>query len=289
MSIVSYPLLEPLKKEHKPVFDAVFKNNPPEISEFTFTNLYSWRSVYGFEVSILDSFIILKSKKGYFIPLGDGDIKAVMKRIMDKSGNIFIRAPETIKILFKNDTEIGIEPDRDNSDYLFRVNDLVELHGRKYDGKRNLIKKFKGEHQYKFIEFSAGDISRCLEFEERWCSVKDCDSVEGLNNERNAIKEMVSNFSEFNLIAGAIEINNAILGLAIGERLNPDTIVMHVLKADPNTPGLYQVMMHEFLEKRGGVFEYVNLEQDLGIEGLRKSKESYHPIRMVDKYIINPK
>ena len=139
------------------------------------------------------------------------------------------------------------------------------------------------------MKLDASDISRCLEFEEKWCSIKDCDSVEGLNNERNAIKEMVSNFSEFNLIAGAVEIKNSILALAIAERLNLNTLVMHVLKADPNVPGLYQVMMNEFLEASGGAFEYVNLEQDLGVEGLRRSKESYHPVKMINKYSISLK
>ena len=205
------------------------------------------------------------------------------------------------------------------------------MQGRKYDGKRNLIKKFRAENEaprakargfseqnterphsirglrspersegkaavlrprmykYSFIEFDASNISRCLDFEEKWCSIKDCDSVEGLDNERRAIKEMVSNFSGFNLIAGAIEITKSIAALAVAERLNSNTLVMHILKADPNIQGLYQVMMNEFLEKHGMGFEYANLEQDLGVVGLRKSKESYHPIRMVNKYTIRLK
>ena len=62
---------------------------------------------------------------------------------------------------------------------------------------------------------------------------------------------------------------------------------MHVLKADPNVAGLYQAMLHEFLEHEAGNFNYVNLEQDLGIEGLRKSKQSYHPIEMIKKYTLS--
>lgn len=289
MNIPPYPLFETLKKEHKTLFERAFEDNPPEISEFTFTNLYSWRYAYGFEVSMIDSFLILKSRKGFFTPLGKGDIKPVMKRILEDGGSIFIRVPESVKILLNNDSGFIAEPDRDNSDYLFKVRDLVDLKGRKYDGKRNLIKKFKREYVYRFIEFGPSNVSRCLDFEENWCSINDCDSVEGLNNERKAIKEMITNFSGFNLMAGAIEINGAILALAIAERLNLNTLVMHVLKADPNIPGLYQVMMNEFLGKLRGDFEYVNLEQDLGIEGLKRSKASYHPVRMVDKYTISPK
>ena len=289
MSIPSYPLFEPIKKEHKPLFEEIFKNNPPEASEFTFTNLYSWRRAYGFEVSMLDLSVILKSNKGFFIPLGKADPVSAIKRILKEQGGVFIRVPEAVKILLNNDSGMAVELDRPNSDYLYRTADLVSLQGRRYDGKRNLIKKFRGEYEYRFLKLGASDISRCLEFEEKWCSIKDCDSVESLNNERNAIKDMVSNFPEFNLIAGAVEIKNAILALAIAERLNLNTLVMHVLKADPNMPGLYQVMMNEFLETSGGAFEYVNLEQDLGIEGLRKSKESYHPVKMINKYTVSLK
>ena len=289
MSIPSYPLFEPLKKEHKLLFEEIFKNNPPEASEFTFTNFYSWRRAYGFEVSMLDLSVILKSNKGFFIPLGKADPVSAIKRILKEQGGVFIRVPEAVKILLNNDSGMAVELDRPNSDYLYRTADLISLQGRRYDGKRNLIKKFKGEHEYRFVEFNASNVSRCLDFEEKWCSIKDCDSVEGLNNERKAIKDMVANFSEFNLIAGAIEIKSAMLALAVAERLNLSTMVMHVLKADPNVPGLYQVMMNEFLERHSSGFEYVNLEQDLGIEGLRKSKESYHPVRMIDKYTISLK
>ncbi|MEK6732428.1 MAG: phosphatidylglycerol lysyltransferase domain-containing protein [Candidatus Omnitrophota bacterium] len=293
MSIPSYPLFEPLKKEHKSLFDNAFENYPPEISEFTFTNLYSWRIAYDFQISMLGDLIILKASSGtrhrFLSPIGQGDIKQAIVKILDDSKGAFIRISESAKDLFSNDPGFIVDLDRNNSDYLYRTIDLISLQGRRYDGKRNLIKKFRGEYEYRFLEFNASNISRCLEFEEKWCSIKDCDSVEGLNNERNAIKEMVSNFSEFNLIAGAVEIKNAILALAIAERFNLNTLVMHVLKADPNMPGLYQVIMNEFLEKSSGAFEYVNLEQDLGIEGLRKSKKSYHPVKMINKYTISLK
>ena len=147
MSIPSYPLFEPLKKEHKLLFEEIFKNNPPEASEFTFTNLYSWRLAYGFEVSMFDSSVILKSKKGFFIPLGKADPVSAIKRILKEQGGIFIRVPEAVKILFNNDSGVVVDLDRPNSDYLYRTADLISLQGRRYDGKRNLIKKFKGEYE----------------------------------------------------------------------------------------------------------------------------------------------
>jgi hypothetical protein len=164
--------------------------------------------------------------------------------------------------------------------------DLVSLKGSKYDGKRNLIKKFKSGHQYEYGRLSAANVPECLEFEQTWCTIKNCDSVQGLSNERKALKEMAYNFSAFGLIGGAIRIAGKICAVAIAQRLNSDTLVMHILKADPNLAGLYQLINNEFLAREAGDFRFVNLEEDLGLEGLRKSKLSYHPLEMVKKYII---
>jgi len=97
---------------------------------------------------------------------------------------------------------------------------------------------------------------------------------------------MVENFSIFGLISGAIMVKKAVCAVCLAQKLSPATLVMHVLKADPNIAGLYQTAMREFLSHEAGNFQYVNLEQDLGIEGLRKAKLSYHPCAMVNKYSI---
>ena len=158
--------------------------------------------------------------------------------------------------------------------------------GKKYDGKRNLIKKFKSTYDHEYIALNASNAESVLDFEDAWCSIKDCDNVTGLYNERDALREIVANFANFKLIGGAIKTEGMIRAVAIGERLNKDTLVMHILKADPNIAGLYQAIMNEFLSREGSAFKFVNLEQDLGVEGLRKSKLSYHPVEMINKYTI---
>ncbi|MFA5271290.1 MAG: phosphatidylglycerol lysyltransferase domain-containing protein [Candidatus Omnitrophota bacterium] len=290
MQIKTYPEFQSLEKEHKPLFDELFLKMPPVISEFTFTNLYSWRNIYKISVSNLDGFLLLlsekNSKRSFFMPLGDGSVKNIIEKVLAVQNVIFVRLPETVAELFKNNNQFALELDRDNCDYLFKVEDLVLLKGKKYDGKRNLIKKFKSLYNYEYQKLDKTNIKQCLDFEERWCSVKDCDGVEGLNNERQAIREMADNCSDFGLIAGAIKVDGKICALTIAERLNKNTLVLHVLKADPNMIGLYQVMTNEFLTRQAAGFEYVNFEQDLGILGLRKAKLSYGPIEIINKYIL---
>lgn len=291
MSIQTYPDFKPLEIEDSDLFNQAFKSNPPIISEFTFTNLYAWRQIHKLQIADLDNFIIVRSdsqkQMRFFNPIGSGNIKAAIEHILKDTKSIFMRVPEITKSLFHNDPRFKIDPDRDNSDYLFKTDDLIALKGARYDGKRNLIKKFKSMHRYEYMKLKASNANECLEFEEAWCSLKDCDSVEGLDNERRAIREMVENFSNFGLIGGAIKVEGRICAVAIGQELNRKTLVMHILKADPNMTGLYQLINNEFLAQEGSRFEYVNLEQDLGIEGLRKAKLSYHPVEMIGKYALS--
>lgn len=290
MAIVSYPNFIPLEIGHIEVFTRAFRNNPPRISEFTFTNLYSWREAYKIKVSILGDFIILLSDSGpqlrLFDPIGKGDKKRIIGMILNDLKASFIRIPEETAGLFYEDTGFEIKEDSNNADYLYRTEDLIALKGGKYDGKRNLIKKFRLNNTYEYVSMNAGNSDECLKFEDKWCTIKNCDRIEGLNNERRAIGEMTAHYFDFELIGGMIKIQGNISAIALAQRLNPDTLVMHVLKAPPNVAGLYQAMLQEFLAHEARGFSYVNLEQDLGIEGLRKSKQSYHPVEMIKKYTL---
>jgi len=107
---------------------------------------------------------------------------------------------------------------------------------------------------------------------------KGCDEHASLDNERKAIKEMTAHFSDFSLSGAFIRVGGKPSAFIFAQALNPETLVVHALKADAAVPGLYQVMLNEFLSRQAQGFKYVNLEQDLGEEGLRKAKLSYHPV-----------
>ncbi len=291
MNIQNYPNFKPLEKEDLSIFTQAFKTNPPLISEFTFTNLYSWRDTYKLKASWLDDFIILCSESEapmrFFDPIGTGDKRKAMEKILKDFKGSFIRLPEETIAFLSDDARFRIELDMDNSDYVYKAEDLITLRGRKYDGKRNLIRNFQSNNTYEYIPITAANAHECLQFEERWCSIKNCDRIVGLSNERRALQEMVRNFSDFELIGGLIKLQKDIYALALAQKLNSDTLVMHGLKADPHISGLYQAMLWEFLSKEAKGLAYVNLEQDVGQEGLRKAKQSYHPARMIKKYTLS--
>jgi uncharacterized protein len=292
MRIPGYPDFRELEIGDLDYISGALKANPPVISELTFTNIYCWREAYKPKVSLLNNFLIICSDcvldRKFFVPIGVGYIKTPMEELLKEGNCLFFRVPEAVKSLFDGNPACRIEFDADNSDYLFRAKDLIELAGRKYDGKRNLIKKFKSFYNYEYLKLTSAHVDECFQFEEEWCSIKHCDSVEGLFKERRAIREMIARCSEFGLVGGAVRVEGKICALAIGQGLNRNTLVMHVLKANPTMAGLYQLICNEFLANEGREYELVNLEQDLGVEGLRKSKLSYHPVEMIKKYTISP-
>jgi uncharacterized protein len=291
MSLPAYPDFTPLKLEYLRVFNQAFESNPPVISEFSFTNLYAWRNVYKFKACSLDGLIILSSdsdgKPRFLDPIGKPDKRQAIERISNDIGGEFIRLPEETAALFNGDSRFSIKEDRDNSDYLYKTEDLINLAGKIYDGKRNLIKNFRANNTYEYLKLNAAHARECLQFEDKWCTVRNCDHVEGLSAERRAIEEMIEHCVEFALIGGAIKIGNDFSAVAIGQKLNTDTMVMHVLKAEADITGLYQACLQEFLSREAPDYKYINMEQDLGLPGLRKAKLSYHPVGMIRKYTLS--
>ena len=291
MKIPDYPSFRPLDLCDKSVLDRAFHADPPENSEYTFTNLYSWRSAYGLGISALGDLIILAPEKNgvkeYYPPIGRGDIKNTLKRILYDSGSRFIRVPERIKNIAMQDSNIRSEDDRDNYDYLYLADDLINLKGRKYDGKRNFIKTFRSRYSYEYIQLTEADVPEVLRFQDIWCVEKGCGQSKSLQDESEAVRVMLSFISLFSLKAGALRVDAKICAVCIAEALNPETLVIHALKGASGMTGIYQTMFNEFLEREAVAYRYVNMEQDLGIPGLRKSKESYHPLDFVRKFSLS--
>jgi hypothetical protein len=210
-----------------------------------------------------------------------------MEAVMRDTGASFIRVPEAHIESLAGTRHVQVVAERDSFDYVYAVSDLVTLAGRKYDGKRNLIKKFKATHRYEYRPLDRGLLDGCLDFHDEWCQIKDCASDVGLMAESDALREIISSYEAFGLTGAAITVEGRVRAFAVAERLNAQTMVVHILKAHADAKGLYQCMLNEFLSREAGGYAYVNLEQDLGIAGLRKAKESYYPRYLVTKFTVS--
>jgi hypothetical protein len=294
--IPEFPQFKDFSLDEKTILEEAFLKFPPVISEFTFTNLFIWRQAYQLRISHVKNFICLLADKGdqsfFFPPIGEGDrveCFRILLQYLKERGNSpeIARVPESMvtQIDWK-ENGMRVDLDRDQSDYIYLAEDLIKLEGRKYHRKRNHIKQFKEKYSYQYLSLTPEWISECLRLETEWCDLRHCEVIPGLANEAMAIKEALTHFDRLNMRGGVILIDGKLEAFTLGEPLNPETVVIHIEKANPAFDGLYPMVNQAFLENTWSGYRFVNREQDLGEEGLRKAKESYFPDNMIHKHTI---
>jgi hypothetical protein len=289
----------PLTIDHKPEIDALLRQYPPLISEMTFTNLFIWRCYYQFQVASGQEFVTLRAQPQganpfFFPPIGKGNTQSWVLDCLNFFENQgipprFERIPASLVSELSYFSGLQVVADRDNSDYVYPISKLIRLSGNKYHTLKNHINRFNKKYTWEYLPLTPNLMEECLILQEEWCRSKKCVEHHNLLNEDQAIVEAIKKMNLLNYKGGVIRINKKVEAFTLGELLNPETVVIHIEKANPELPGLYPVLQQQFLEREWSLIPFVNREQDLGIEGLRKSKLSYHPEFMMDKFRLIPK
>lgn len=284
--IPEFPNAREVTLDDKPFFDSIFAVKQPDLSAYTFTNIFAWRGACNTSVARINDHLLVFCDLGDYIlclePLGQGAIRPVIEETLRKIDRpVVFRHLSSHAITQLEGSGFTIESDRNNYDYVYSAEDLIKLAGRGYDGKRNQITRAKASINYEYNRMNADIAAECMEFAANWCERRDCETEEGLRYELRAIYEMLTNFNALGLVGGAIRTSGAIVAFSLGETLNNETLVVHVEKADNRIDGLYQLINNEFCIAEARSYKYVNREQDLGIPGLRRAKESYHPTQII--------
>ena len=290
---------KPLELGHKDLFRRYLAEDPPQISELTFTNLFIWKHCYHPVWLERDDclLIILRPEKTApfgLQPVGTGDkrkaLDALCSELKDISAEVRIcRVSEDFVNRRLDPDQYFYQLDRNNSDFVYRSGDIMELSGRKYHSKKNHLNTFIRNFQFEYLALDRELVGHFLDMQEEWCRIRDCLQTHDLLMEDYAVKTALTYFNELDYKGAAIRIGNRLEAFSLGEQLNRDTAVIHIEKANPDIPGLYSVINNLFVRNTWSSLEYINREQDLGIEGLRKAKESYYPHHMVNKYTVFPR
>lgn len=282
--------------EDKPIFDEYIRKKPHENSEFNFTNFFIWRYHYKLTFTVYEDHLCLIGQYRnkfpiIFPPLGsqeEGFDRALMMMVEYFQKNGF---PVIIKAITEPIKEImdkalpGVfryEDDRDMYDYVYLSEDLINLKGRKYQKKRNHINKFKKRYEYSYEPITDDNVEECLIAAMEWAAVRSDDP--GIMEERVAIVEALRNMETLGIKGGALRIHDKIQAFSLGEELNPDMAVIHIEKANTDYHGSYAMINQQFAEHCWSEYTYINREEDMGLPGLRKAKESYYPHKMIVKY-----
>jgi hypothetical protein len=291
--------LETLSIKHKVLIEDFLRRYPPEISELTFTNLFIWRHYYQFKVTLHRGFLTLlahppETTPFFFPSLGKGDFQAW---VIDCLGYLkeqgfppgLARFPESYLKDLSSLPGLKSIYDRNNSDYVYRIRDLIRLSGKKYHTLKNHINRFNKTYSWEYLPLTPALIGECLDLQEEWCRLKQCLESPSLQSEEQAIIEALKHIDVLHYKGAVIRILGKVEAFTLGELLNPQTVVIHIEKANPELTGLYPLIQQQFLEHQWNTIPFVNREQDLGLEGLRKAKLSYQPEFMVNKYLISEK
>jgi hypothetical protein len=180
-----------------------------------------------------------------------------------------------------------VQEDRDNFDYVYLTEEIAALKGKKFDAKRNWIKRFERQYRHVVRQLAESDIAGCLGLVKRWEANSPEETRQADDRSRaasKAIVEALENFKSLELEGIVTLVNGRIEGFCLGEKLNSQTAVIHVELASREISGLYQFLNRQCALTAWRKFLYVNREQDAGIPGLRRSKLSYHPHHLVKKY-----
>ena len=291
-----------LTLEDKPSIDRILAVLQPEISDLTFTNLFMWQHSYGLHVSYqpdLDYWLLLAKPSHwpqFFLPpVGDwsdplklGVALQTMLAIAKADGEGFWirRAPAKLVRFIQNlDPTLTVKEDRNTFDYQYRSHDLINLEGRSLHSKRNHLNQFQRKYNWEYQIMTLNHITEILAMQHEWfniCSVPEDD----LNGEDQAMTAVLRHYRALGVSGGVMLVDGKIQALAIGERLNDNTAVIHIEKANTEFKGIYATINQQFAANHWSEMEYINREEDMGIEGLRKAKLSYHPDRLIEKYSI---
>lgn len=188
------------------------------------------------------------------------------------------------EIIEKSCPELDIEPAEIAWDYVYSREKLATLKGKKLHGKRNHINKFMQENpDWEYKKLVPSMYEDCIAVYDGWKESKDL-SEDEFANERRSVVLALTNMEELGLTGGAILLGGKIKAFTVGERLNDDMQLIHIEKADSEINGLFPMINQQYVLHECADVQYINREEDMGVEGMRKAKRSYYPDFMVKKY-----
>ena len=189
------------------------------------------------------------------------------------------------EIIEKSCPELDIEPAEIAWDYVYSREKLATLKGKKLHGKRNHINKFMQENpDWEYKKLVPSMYEDCIAVYDGWKESKDL-SEDEFANERRSVLLALTNMEELGLTGGAILLDGKIKAFTVGERLNDDMQLIHIEKADSEINGLFPMINQQYVLHECADVQYINREEDMGVEGMRKAKRSYYPDFMVKKYL----
>ena len=286
-----------LRPDLRDQYNALLFSCPERGCEYSFANLFLWgHQKIALSADSAAFFSHFHGHSVYPYPIGTGDKKALIEVIIQDARDRGIPCritgitgadKEELEVLFPG--RFLFCPNRDSFDYVYDINELADLRGRKFQSKRNHFNHFCTEHpDHQVVPLSEALLPQVKEFVEGWYARRREEDPQGdYFLESLAMSRTFSHWQAIAMEGIAIVDGGAILAMTMGSRLSETTFDIHFEKAREDVPGAYNAVNCHFaryLRLKYPEVKYLNREDDMGLEGLRTAKLSYRPHHMVEKY-----
>ena len=287
----------PIQLEDKSWIDPIFKREQSQSSGACFANIFIWSPAFHQQVAKVEDGLAIKlAYQGsplYSFPAGVSDLtSAILAMRADATTygvpfsmlGITEKTRERLELAFPD--HFVFLPDASLSDYIYEVEKLAQLPGKKLSSKRNHINRFVENHpDYQFEIIGAHNLQECIEMSREWMRLRQQSS--SFSDEWDALRLAFAHFETLGFEGGLLRVDGKVIAFTIGEVLNDDTYVLHFEKAFADMQGAYPMINREFARHIAETYPqilYINREEDMGLESLQKAKRSYYPCHMVEKY-----
>ena len=287
---------KPLRLEDKPEVDRFLRSGGERGCEFSFANLYIWgrqtAAVLGGRLVLFSQF---NRKSVYPFPVGDGDLKPVVDAVMADAAERGIPCRLTGLVGEEKDLLEALYPGRwqfycarDSFDYVYDIHALADLQGKKLQKKRNHFHRFQQAHpDYTVQPLTAENTALAEAFAADWYARRLAEDPQAdLHLERRALTKALAHREDLGMEGLLLLDGGEVLAMTLGNPLNGDTFDVNFEKARSDVDGAYAAINREFaryLRDRHPELRFLNREEDLGMEGLRRAKLSYKPHHLVEK------
>lgn len=288
--------------------------------DLNFVNLLSWRFLYDTEVAVHNGWLVFRFKanghRAYLAPVGTGNyISDVRQGICTQTARRCKWSCIVRELL--NDAEADGEPflllgateeslsllnrampgffyatcDRAYTDYIYKRENLETLSGKQLQPKRNHANRFfRSYPDAIFRPLEQRDVPACLSLMKQWSATHNDDKDRHTHeSEFRSAETVFRHWDKLEALGGVMEVEGRIVAFTYGAPINYDTFDVCIEKADTSYEGIYAAINREFVRTLPERFVLINREEDLGIEGLRRAKTSYHPYLLLHKYTVMAK
>ncbi len=285
--------------EEELIFDHYYRQLETRSCEYTFANNVLWSPYYDITYGIVEDmlvFLLCQENDSVSFPIGADNLKRAIEVLMqyfaeqNKEFRMHLVTSEQfekLEAVFPDMFEI--EYDRDVADYIYESEKLITLSGKKLHSKRNHINKFKQENpNWSYEEITTENLDDCKEMAKIWMEQQE-EVSENRQIEFQVTLAALDHMKRLKLEGGLIRVDGKVIAFSLGEPVCEKVYMIHIEKAFPQIQGAYPMINQQFAEHAASKYVYINREEDMGEEGLRKAKLSYYPAFLKEKGIVTLK